>query len=132
MRNSFHRIKQFIYKNIRRSTLPFTQKKSNKELLKQVQFYNDTYGPLFCKSRTELRKAFRDYVHYLTNHPNCSSKKHTKRTAPGTVIADQPRTKAHTSEKQMNQHKQGKLQEANLQLSKKLMKSSKVRWKKIG
>jgi hypothetical protein len=131
MKNPFHRLKHLLEKTVRRNCHLPVINTSHDETLKRAELYNETWGELQAKPTSELRKVFRSYIYYMKNHPSSSSFKHSRRTSPGSVIAEQPHPKAHSSHKQMAEQNQYKLEESNRKLAKKLIKTSKVRWKKI-
>ncbi len=132
MKNSQHHNNHLVNKSVRQnSRLPTPVRASHDDLVKRLQLYKKTSGVLAIQPKNQMRENFRSYIHYITNHPSSTAEKHSRRASPGSVTPGQPHSHIHTSEKQMNDHLQSKLQENNIKLSKKLMNSSKVRWKKI-
>lgn len=132
MKNSFHHIKHFLKKAIRKNShLPTTKQFSQDELIRRLKLYHETWGDLHVRPRKQVKQTFHAYIHYLTNHPSSVSPRHSRRSSTGTVDPDSPHRFMHSTQKEVTDHLQQKLQESNLKLSKKMMKQSKVRWKKI-
>ena len=126
MKNSFHHLKHLIKKSVRKNChLSPLKLFSPDELIRRLKIYHETWGDLQTRSKTELRKTFRAYIHYLTNHPTSVSPRHSRRATPGTVDADQPHSFMQSQQKEITDHIQQKLQESNLKLSKKMMNSIK-------
>jgi hypothetical protein len=132
MKNSSHHLKHLVNKNVRKNS-HITPLKQNFQdgLIPRLKIYNETWGYLAIKPKEYVKKTFQTYIHHLMNHPSSVSPRHSRRASPGSVDSDQPHCFMHSPQKEINEHLQQKLHESNLKLSKKLIKESKVRWKKI-
>lgn len=129
MKNSPHHLKHLVKKSIRTGSRLNTSSPTVTHTTQKLQVFNENLGELSHQAASKVKKVFQSYLKHLEDK-HFGLHAH-KRTTPGHLNPNKPHSHIQQNDQKKRTKAQAKLGQASEKLTKKMLKKSKVRWKKI-